>query len=278
MSSRTISPSDFEFVSRLVKDEAAIILDHGKEYLVQSRLDPVAKTLGFTDISSLITHLRTSTNRDLCRRVVESLTTHETSFFRDIEPFEALRTKIIPNLMETQKTNKEITIWCGAASSGQEPYSLCILLSEHFPELLTWKLRIVATDLSQAILKKAQSGKYSQIEVNRGLPIKYLVKYFEKSGQEWIVKPQIRSMIEYFEQNLLTPYVRIPRADLVMLRNVLIYFNIETKREILKKISGILKPDGFLFLGTAETTINIDDSYERVAFEKSSCYRKKGTT
>lgn len=270
-----ITAEDFDFVAKLIKTEAAITLDKGKEYLVQSRLEPVAKSLGFQNIGLLLDNFKKSRNLEICRKIVESLTTHETSFFRDNEPFEILKNTILPKLIEAQRTTRELTIWCGAASSGQEPYSLCILIRENFPELLNWKLKILASDLSNAILAKAKDGIYSQIEVNRGLPVKHLVKYFEKKGADWIVKPELRQMVEYFEQNLLHPFVRVPMVDLILLRNVLIYFDIDAKRQILSKMRALMRPSAYLMLGAAETTINIDDSFERIAFEKTSCYKKK---
>lgn len=270
-----LNTPDFEFIAKLVKDEAGITLDKGKEYLVQSRVEPVAKSLGFTDICAFVLHLRQSPDGGRRRQVVESLTTHETSFFRDQEPFDALRTKVLPQLIEKQRASKELTIWCGAASSGQEPYSLCMLIRDHFPELATWRIRFHATDVSSTILAKARSGIFNQIEVNRGLPVRLLAKYFEKSGQDWAIKSEIREMVQFSELNLLHPFKGVPQADLVMLRNVLIYFDIDTKRQILSKVYDVLKPLGCLFLGTAETTLNLSDNFDRITFEKTSCYKKK---
>ncbi len=275
--STNITAADFEFVSRLVKDEAAIFLEKGKEYLVAARLEPTAKSLGLQSIEALVTKLRKGREKDLIRKVVESLTTHETSFFRDNEPFEMLRQSVLPKIIAAQQQSRELTIWCGAASSGHEPYSLCMLLRENFPDLVNWKLRFIATDISNAILEKAKSGVYSQVEVNRGLPVRYLVKYFDKVGQQWIIKEDLRKMVEFGEQNLLHPFTRIPKVDLMMLRNVLIYFDIAAKKEILARIRGVMKQSSYLFLGTAETTINIDDAFERIAFDKTSCYRIKGS-
>ncbi|MCO6432492.1 MAG: protein-glutamate O-methyltransferase CheR [Deltaproteobacteria bacterium] len=272
----TLSSADFEYIAKLVKDEAGITLDKGKEYLVQSRVEPVAKSLGFENITSLVSHLQREADRSRRRRVVESLTTHETSFFRDIEPFEALRTKVLPELLDLRASAKELSIWCGAASSGQEPYSLCMLLRESFPELADWRLKFHATDVSGHILEKARTASFNQIEVNRGLPIKLLAKYFEKKGQDWVLKPQVAQMVRFSEFNLLAPFSVLAPADLVMLRNVLIYFDIETKKQILRKVYDLLKPGGYLFLGTAETTLGLCDEFERITFEKTSCYKKRG--
>lgn len=267
--------SDFEFITRLLKEESAITLEKGKEYLVECRLEPLAKSIGLADISALVTKLRTEQDATLKRKMVESLTTHETSFFRDIEPWEVLRTKVLPELISGLRSKKELTIWCGAASSGQEPYSLCMLLRENFPELANWKITILATDVSLSILDRARAGIYSQLEVNRGLPVRLLPKYFKQSGSTWQVKPEIRQMVQFAELNLLQPFVAVPQCDLVLLRNVLIYFDLQTKREILAKIRAVLRPYGYLFLGTAETTLSIDEKFDRVAFEKTSCYTIK---
>ncbi len=264
--------ADFDYIARLIKDEAGITLERGKEYLVTSRLDPVAKSLGYPDIAALVLYLRNSGDEQQRRQLVESLTTHETSFFRDREPFEALRSKIIPDLIEKQKDKRELAIWCGAASSGQEPYSLCMLIREEFPQLKNWKIDFVATDISRQILDRCETGVYSQMEVNRGLPVKLLVKYFDQKGSEWIVKPELRSMVSFKELNLLRSFAILPRCDLVLLRNVLIYFDVPTKREILEKVARTLKPHGVMLLGTAESTLSITDRFERMPLDRANCY------
>jgi chemotaxis protein methyltransferase CheR len=267
--------SDFEYVSRVLKEESAIALDKGKEYLVECRLDPLAKSMGLPDIAALVAKLKTTRDPDIKRKVIESLTTHETSFFRDLEPWEVLRTRVLPELIELLRPKKELSVWCGAASSGQEPYSLCMLIKENFPELASWKISILATDVSVSILERARSGMYSQLEVNRGLPVRLLPKYFKQLGTTWQLMEDIRSMVQFSELNLLQPFRTLPQCDLVLLRNVLIYFDLATKREILHKVRGILKPHAYLFLGTAETTLGIDDSIHRVAFRKTSRYTPK---
>lgn len=273
-----VNPADFEFISKLLLAEAAIVLDKGKEYLVESRLSPLSRDMGMEDVTGLVRALQqgASQNKDLIRKIVEALTTHETMFFRDVDPFEAIRTEVIPRLMQAQAATRELTIWSAAASSGQEAYSLCILLKEHFPQLMNWKVRIVATDISQTILERARAGRYSQVEVQRGLHPKYLEKYFVQEGNDWVVKEELRSMVEFCELNLMHPYGRLPVVDLVMLRNVLIYFDMSMKREILGKVRGVMKPHAYLFLGAAETTLNVDENYQRIMFGKVSCYQKKG--
>jgi chemotaxis protein methyltransferase CheR len=271
-----LASADFDYIAKLVKDEAGITLETGKEYLVTSRVEPVAKSLGYPSISALVDHIKKSGDLARRRQLVESLTTHETSFFRDHEPFEALRKTILPELILKQREKRELTIWCGAASSGQESYSLCMLLREHFPEIKDWKMNFTSTDISRPILERCKTGVYNQIEVNRGLPIRFLAKYFDKQGSDWIIKPEIRNMVRFSEMNLLKPFTGLTQCDLIMLRNVLIYFDLPTKREILGRVKRILKPTGYLFLGTAETTLNVCEGFERVPFEKTSCYKMQG--
>lgn len=267
-----IDAADFAYVSAFVREHSAIVLEPGKEYLVESRLMPIVREHKFASLSALVLALKQRSVPGLQGRVVEAMTTNETSFFRDATPFEALRLKVLPGLIARRQGERRLRVWCGAASSGQEPYSLAILLLEHFPMLSSWDVRIVATDLSREILQKARSGRYTQLEVNRGLPAPLLVKYFERSGLDWTVREPVRRLVQFEEMNLVRPWLRLPPSDLVMLRNVLIYFDVPTKRDILAKVRQVLRPDGYLFLGSAETTMNIDASFERLQVEKASCY------
>jgi len=268
-----IAPNDFEFVRTLARDEAGIILEPGKEYLVESRLQPLARTEGIASLDELLSTIKVASRRDLRCKVIDALTTNETTFFRDIEPFEMLRTNVIPELMDLRKSERKLSIWYAASSTGQEPYSLSMMLREHFPQLLTWNIEQLATDLSPTVLARARQGKFSQLEINRGLPANYLVKYFERSGTEWQLKDSIRSMIKFDELNLIRPWPTMPTVDIVMMRNVLIYFDVETKKQILSRVRRILRPDGYLFLGGAETTMNLDDQFVRQQFNRSGCYR-----
>jgi chemotaxis protein methyltransferase CheR len=270
-----ITSSDFEFVSAVIRQDSAIVLERGKEYLVESRLAPVARNHGFAGLDELVQRLRQPGSTTLRTQVVEALTTNETSFFRDVEPFELLRTTILPELIQRRADRRQLTIWCAASSTGQEPYSVAMLLRDHFPQLNDWKLTFIATDISKDVLERARAGKFSQLEVNRGLPITYLVKYFEKVGTDFQLKSDIRKMIRFEEFNLIKPFTTLPELDIVMIRNVLIYFDVPTKREILAKIRKLLRPDGFLLLGAAETTLNIDENFVRRAVGKASCYQRK---
>ena len=218
---------------------------------------------------------RSEPNTGLHRVAVEAMTTNETSFFRDVTPFEALKKEVIPQLIARRAAEKTLSIWCAASSTGQEPYSLAMLLREHFPVLNSWKLYLMASDISTEVLARARQGKFSQLEVNRGLPASMLVKYFHREGLEWQISDQLRRQIEFREINLAKEWPYIPMLDLVLMRNVLIYFDIKTKKEILEKTRRRLKPDGVLFLGTAETTLNLDDSFVRNQFEQTSYYQIK---
>jgi chemotaxis protein methyltransferase CheR len=271
-----VSESALTFVRELVYSRAAIVLPPGKEYLIESRLAPLAKDEGYGSIEELVSVLKGKGDGDLRTRVVEAMTTTETSFFRDIHPFEALKRKVLPELVEARKARREITIWCGASSTGQEPYSLAMLWRETFPHLANWNFKVVATDINSVVLDRAKEGRYRQIEVNRGLPAALLVKYFEAHGPEWQIRPEIRQLVQFLPENLIAPsWTNVPTADLVMLRNVLIYFDVPTKRDILGKVRRVLRGDGVLFLGGAETTLQIDENWERLQDGKAVFYKPK---
>jgi len=269
----TISPADFEYVAQIVRARSGIVLEPGKEYLVEARLSPWARIRNAGPIDELIADLRLQKRGELETAVVDALTTNETSFFRDVHPFEALRTTIIPELIEKRSTTRKLSIWCAAASSGQEPYSLAMMLRENFPQLASWNIDILATDLSPSMIERCASGVYSQLEMNRGLPALLLVKYFTKTGTTWEIDPSLRNAIDFRLLNLAEPWPNLPRFDLVMIRNVLIYFDIELKKTILGNLKRVMTPDAYLFLGSAETTLSIDSEYERVTIDRATAYR-----
>jgi chemotaxis protein methyltransferase CheR len=268
-----LSKTDFEYVKNLVLKSAAIILETGKEYLVESRLAPLARQEGFASFAELIDQLRKRPFNGLHWKVIEAMTTNETSFFRDVHPFEALKKAILPELLTKRAHERSLHIWCAASSSGQEPYTVAMLLREYFPTLASWTIRFVASDISTEMLARSREGRYSQLEVNRGLPATLLVKYFQKQGTEWQIKEELRRMIEFQQVNLAEAWPSWPRMDIILMRNVMIYFDVATKKTILNKIHQLLRPDGYLFLGGAETTMNLDDAFERVQFDRSGCYR-----
>jgi chemotaxis protein methyltransferase CheR len=212
----------------------------------------------------------------LADKVVDALTTNETSFFRDIHPFEVFKNHVAPEIIKKQASAREINIWCGASSSGQEPFSIAMTLRNHFPQLGNWKINFLSSDISVEMLERCKRGVYSQLEVNRGLPAQMLVKFFERQGTEWKVKDDLLKLIEFKQINLAVPLPVFPRVDVVFLRNVLIYFDIQTKRQVLERIRSRMKPDAFLFLGAAETTLNLDPSFQRLNFPQSGCYQLKG--
>jgi len=269
-----ISKTDFDYVSRLAHSEAALVIEPGKEYLVETRLGPLAQREGFASLAALIQQMRSEVKvNGLHHKAIDALTTNETLFFRDFHPFEASRRFIIPEILEQRASARRLTIWSAACSTGQEPYTLAMLLLEHFPQLAAWSVSILATDLSPTVLKLAQEGKYSQFEVNRGLPASYLVKYFTKQDEKWCIKDEVKRMIEFRPMNLIQSWPVMPPLDLVFIRNVMIYFDVETKKTILKKIRDCLLPHGYLFLGTAETTTNLDPQYQPVTHGKAVVYR-----
>lgn len=273
-----ITSAEFEYVRTMIYAKAGIVLEPGKEYLVETRLAAVVRREKLPGVSQLIARLKGSAHDPLHKAVLDCMTTNETSFFRDIKPFEALKANVIPDLMKRRMATRTLNFWCAAASTGQEPYTICMTLREHFPQLADWRMTFVATDLSRDVLEKARSGRYSQMEVNRGLPAAYLVKYFQRAGMEWQIKDEIRRMVEFRELNLLEPLPAMGMLDVVFIRNVLIYFDVPTKQQIFKKIRAVLRPDGYMFLGGAETTLNVDESFARCGLDHSGCYALKTAT
>lgn len=274
MTAPAITPDDFEFVRQLLQRHAAIVLEPGKEYLVEARLLPLARKAGCASIHDYITQLRaTSASFDVRQTVVEAMTIHETSFFRDWKPFETLKGSLIPQLIKARSTTRELVIWSAACSTGQEPYSLAMMIRDSFPELLGWRLRILASDVSNDVLAKAREGKFSQLEINRGLPAPLLIKHFERRGVDWVVKEELRKLIEWKQINLSAGWPALPSADLVLLRNVLIYFSNETRKDILGRVHRMLKPDGYLLMGTGESTMNLPNAYERLQLNGACCYQ-----
>jgi chemotaxis protein methyltransferase CheR len=267
-----MTDQDFEFIRKLVRQRSAIALEDGKQYLVESRLAPLVRELNVDSIADLVGLLRAPLSNGLEQQVVEAMVTTETTFFRDLHPFETLRKAVIPDLVQKRQRERRLNIWCAACSTGQEPYSVAVLLREHFPELAGWKVNILATDLSRGVLARAREGRYSQMEVNRGLPAALLVKHFQQHGMSWQLRDEIRGMVDFQELNLVRAWPPLPRMDLVFLRNVMIYFEVETKKAILGRMASVLQTDGYLLLGGAETTFNLNDSYRRLDQFKGGFY------
>jgi chemotaxis protein methyltransferase CheR len=264
---------EFDVIRRLLRERSAIVLEPGKEYLVETRLAPLLRQLGLKSIGELIVQLRGQPDNGLTRQIVEAMVTTESSFFRDHHPFETMRKVVLPDLIERRRNERRLNIWCAASSHGQEPYSIALLLREHFPELSRWQVSLLATDLSREVLARARAGRYHQIEVNRGLPAALLVKYFEQHGTDWQLVQAIRNMVDFQEINLAQPLPPLPPMDLVLVRNVMIYFDVATKKAILGRVARLLRGDGYLLLGGAETTFSLDDSYRRVELLKGGFYQ-----
>jgi len=275
MSTVALPDDVITYVCTLVRQRSAIELEAAKAYLIEARLTPLAKRNGYPTITEMVRALQMKPKRDLQQQLVEAMTTNETSFFRDSHPFEALRTVLIPELIQSAPGRRALNIWSAACSTGQEAYSIAMLLAEHFPALSSWKVQIVGTDLSDDVLAKARAGRFSQIEINRGLPAVLLAKHFRRDGMQWELSPQIRAMARFDKLNLIESWPAMPTMDVVFLRNVLIYFSPDSKRMILQKIRKVMAPRASLFLGAAETTMGLDDSFERVQAANSVFYRLK---
>jgi chemotaxis protein methyltransferase CheR len=265
----------FSFVSDLVKQQAAIVLSPGKEYLVESRLLPLAREAGLEDVSALVARLQSRPDDRLRRQIVEAMTTNETSFFRDREPFTALSQAILPELCRQRTATHRISIWSAACSTGQEPYSIAMSILDHPLVTSDWQVEVLATDINEEILDRARAAKYSQLEVNRGLPATLLVRHFERAETDFRVVSAVRNMVRFKALNLNESF-ELPQMDVVFLRNVLIYFDPATKTEVLHRVRRVLRPDGYLFLGGAETTLGLDDGFDRVTVGGTIAYRPKG--
>jgi chemotaxis protein methyltransferase CheR len=251
---------EFDFLRSFLKARSGLALTSEKRYLVESRLGPVCRRFELDGLSELLAGLKNGRDADLERAVIEAMTTNETFFFRDKAPFDLFRDVLLPRYLRNRASTRRIRIWCAAASSGQEPYSLAMLLSEAAARLAGWHVEILATDISTEVLDRAKAGLYSQFEVQRGLPIQLLLKYFTQVGDQWQVAPQIRSMVDFRCLNLIKDFGLIGTFDIVYCRNVLIYFDGPTKADVLKRIANVMAPDGALLLGAAETVLGLTDA------------------
>jgi chemotaxis protein methyltransferase CheR len=258
----TISKGLFHDLTTLVKDETAIVIDESKEYLVESRLSPLVRKEGFSSLQELLETLLRTRSTLLKERILNALTTNETSFFRDSGAFIALKNVIIPELIKARRATQTLTFWSAACSTGQEAYSLAILIREHFPELQHWKVVIRASDINSNVLVRARTGEYSSLEVGRGLSEPLLETYFDRTGGVFKVKSSIMNMVEFFQLNLINAWPTTP-IDVMLLRNVLIYFDQDTKVQLFRKTRRVLRSDGILVLGAAETARGIDDTLRR---------------
>ena len=268
-----LSPDNYKYLQQEIYRESGIVLDGDKLYLFESRLMPVARAAGMTTLDELCARLRSKISVGLSQQVMEALTTNETLFFRDMAPFEALKTGLLPDVMASVSPGRSVNIWSAAASSGQEAYSIAMLLRE--PAFAGRSVNILGTDISEQILNVAREAKYVQFEVNRGLPAAYLVKYFTRDGIDWRLKDEIRSMVKFRRFDLRQSMGGLGRFHIIFCRNVLIYFDLATKNKILQQLSSVLEPGGYLLLGGAESILHLQDSFERLPDKATAIYRKK---
>ncbi len=262
---------DLEFVRSLVQRTSAVVLAHEKSYLVEDRLRMVANQEGVASVADLLLRLRASTS--LHQKVVEAMTVNETYFFRDQAPFDALRSIVLPTLVRERAGERQLRIWSAAASTGQEAFSIALTFREHFRHLTDWRLRILASDLSSHVLGRARRGVYTSTEVSRGLSPDLLQRYFRREGEDWELDADVRRMVDFQSINLAAPLPSLPEMDVIFLRNVLIYFDLPTRKAVLTGMLRILRPGGYLFLGAAETPLPLEDRFQRIEFERANCYR-----
>jgi chemotaxis protein methyltransferase CheR len=257
-----MTPADYDYLRKVLKERSGLVLSADKQYLVESRLLPVAHRAGVATLTELVAKLRSARNESLITEVAEAMTTNESFFFRDKLPFEHFRNLVMPALLAARPPRRAIRIWCAAAATGQEPYSLAMSLKEMGDKIVGREIEIVATEFSTQVLEKAKSGLFSQFEVQRGLPIQLLIKYFAQVGDTWQINPDVRAMVQFRPLNLLHEFSHLGRFDLVFCRNVLIYFDQETKTRVLDRVARITEPDGYLVLGAAETVVGLTDSFK----------------
>ncbi len=279
---RTLSPSsprdsltqaEFEYVRVLLYERSAMVLEPHKQYLVESRLGPICQSQGFGDTHAFLSRMRS--DRALQDAFVEGMTINETSFFRDGHPFAAMQRHLLPQIVQRRQQSRQINIWCAACSSGQEPYSVAMLIRDHFSMLSGWNVSIYATDLSKAMVARTREGVYSQIEVMRGLKPTILDRHFEQNGTMWRVRPELKRMVKSKQLNLTDDWPGLPEMDLVLLRNVLIYFDGTTKEQILHKMTDHVREGGYLMLGGSETTFGMRGAFERETAGRTAFYVRK---
>lgn len=266
-----MTPADYDFLCRFLKDRSGLVLAAEKGYLVESRLMPVARRNGFANVTELTQRVMTNASESLRIEVVEAMMNNESFFFRDRIPFERMRDTILPDLMVKRAAQKQIRIWSAACSTGQEPYSLAMLLDD-YPGIGGWQIDIIATDISNDALEQAKSGLYSQFEVQRGLPIQMLMRHFEQIDDQWQIGERLRRRVQFRQINLLSEFGSLGRFDVVFCRNVLIYFDHATKIDVLARVRRAMPADGYLVLGAAETMVGLGNDFMPVP-EKRALYQ-----
>lgn len=269
-----VTQETLNFFFSLLHRESGLTLDESKSYLIETRLEPIADKEGFPSIDDLCRHMRKNPSSNLCQKVVDAMMTTETSFFRDITPFEVLKDVILPNLINTNDKTRKIRIWSAGCSSGQEPYSIAMIICEMASKLRLWDIEILATDIAEGALERARAGVYSQYETQRGLSATHLTRFFSQQGSKWEIRPEVKRFVKFKKLNFLSGFSIIGDFDIIFCRNVLIYFDVNTKTKILERFTNILSPGGVLLLGGTETPFGITDEFIRVEAEKGVYYKK----
>ena len=270
-----VSPLQFEFLRDLLRRRTGVVIDDSKQYLVVARLLPIVRQRAIPSLDTLVDRIRKTGDKALEKDVLNAMMTHETSFFRDKSPYETLR-QLVTEMIPKRSAHRQLVIWSAACSTGQEPYSIAMLLNEHFPDLVaSWRIRIIATDISEPVLARAREGVFSELETNRGLTAELLKKYFRPLQGKWSIAQECRRLVEFRCLNLNGPWPALPPCDVIFLRNVMLYFDVPTRAALVTKMRRVLKPDGALFLGGAETMIGIDTAYDRLTGAGCSYYRPK---
>lgn len=269
MPDTAVTTTDFDFIRQVVREQSALVLSDGKEYLVTGRLAPILRREGLGSISQLVDRLREGST-GLRDDVVQAMATNETSFFRDRGPFELLRREVLPAILR-ERPRDSLRLWSAATSTGQEAFSLAMVLCEDFAGLAS--ASIMATDLCRDVLTTARSASFNQLEMDRGLPAALRIKYFEQQGVRWRLRDEVRDLVTFRRLNLARPLPALPHMDVVFLRNVLIYFDDDTKAAVLQRVAAVMRPGGYLFLGNTETPSCITERFERVRADRTVCYR-----
>jgi chemotaxis protein methyltransferase CheR len=273
-----VGQPQFAFLRELLRRRTGVVIDDSKHYLVVARLTPIVRQRSIPSLDTLIDRLKSGSDPTLERDVLNAMMTHETSFFRDKSPFETLR-QLLAELIERRAVHRQLVIWSAACSTGQEPFSIARLLNEHVPDVLaTWRIRVIATDISEAVLARAREGLFSDLETHRGLSPQFLQKYFRPLQGKWSISQDCRRLVEFRQLNLNGTWPMMPTCDVVFLRNVMLYFDVPTRAALVAKMKRAIRPDGALFLGGAETMIGIDTGYDRLLGAGCSYYRPKGRT
>ena len=269
-----MTKENLDFIRTFMRNEAGVVIDESKDYLLESRLSSLAKELQFSSLHALIDEFKVKPSDLLRRKIIDTMTTNETFFFRDPHVFKVLNDEIIPRLLRKRQAQKCLNIWCAASSSGQEPYTIAMILKTHLPTSNDWKIKFIASDISERMLERARAGAYTQFEVNRGLPVPFLVRYFEIKEGAWCIKQELKDMIEFRKINLLSPW-SISGIDLLFVRNVMIYFDDKTKQDLFDRFEKAINPGGYLFLGGTETILGHTEDFKRLRIDNVTCYQLK---